>query len=451
MNKLSVKIKVTLWYAAVMIVVSAIVLFAMTSINSKIINRDVSNRLIEAVDDNSRQFFEPGAILNSVVEFKHYDRGVSLALYDGDGDLIGGNLPFEAENLEFKHSVLRSETYGGETFYVLDKMVFVPGGYPVWVKGAISITAEKYALNSALTINFVLTGILILIASIGGYLIIKRAFVPVNKITDTAQTIIRSDDLSKRIDIGDGKDEISNLANTFDEMLDHIENAFEREKQFTSDASHELRTPVSVILSECEYMSECAKTDEEYKESAESVKIQAEKMAKLISQLLMISRMDRKSLQLNFEKTDISELLNFVCDEQENIREKNVRLIREIDDGITAQADRFMIARLFMNLISNAYQYIGDGDEIRVSLKEAEDKIIATVWDNGKGIAKEDIDKIWERFYQADASRIDNKDGSAGLGLSMVKWIAQVHNGDAYVQSELGVGSEFKFVMNKNN
>ena len=191
-------------------------------------------------------------------------------------------------------------------------------------------------------------------------------------------------------------------------------------------------------------MLECAKNEEEYKESAQSIKNQAEKMSKLISELLTMSRMDRNTLSLNFEDVDLTELTEFVCDEQEQIRGDGVTLKREIDADISAKCDRFMIVRLLVNIISNAYQYTPDGGEITVSLTQRGNNIIFAVSDTGIGISEEDLPNIWDRFYQADSSRSGN-DGSIGLGLSMVKWIAKAHNGEVTAESELGKGSTFRF------
>ena len=326
----------------------------------------------------------------------------------------------------------------------------IPNHDSYWVRGIISVTDESYALKAAAKNNLILTVMLIFAAGIGGYLIIKRAFVPVKKISRTAKEIADSSDLTRRINLGNGKDEIFTLADTFDEMLDKIEQTFEREKQFTSDASHELRTPIAVILSECEYMEECAKTEEELRESSRSIKRQADKMSKLVSELLTISRMDRNTLQLNFEETDLSELVSFVCDEQEEInRGKDTVLVRYIKNGITARTDKFLLARLFINLISNAYQYIESEGIISVSLDECDEFVKFTVTDNGIGISEENIPKIWERFYQVDKSRTANENGNMGLGLSMVKWIAECHGGSIDVKSELGKGSTFIFKLPK--
>lgn len=445
--KISVKLKVTLWYTLVMIVTSCIVMTAMISISRDMIERDVKVRIVRTVEENSRRIMMPFPHIAHNAEqrrFPMYEQGVHMIMYDGSGNVIDGQLPFGiGDDTEFVTDPTE-KVYEGNRFFIYDKEIRNPRSEEIyWLRGVISITDEAYAVETMTKNNIILTAILILIAAAGGYLIISRAFVPVNKISRTAQEISESSDLSRRINIGKGKDEISSLANTFDTMLDKIERTFEREKQFTSDASHELRTPVAVILSECEYMEECAKTDVDYKESANSVKRQAEKMSKLISELLMISRMDKNTVKLNFEETDVSELLTFVCDEQEEIRDTHIELIRNIKENVIANIDRDHFARVFINIISNAYQYSGQGGKIVVSLEEKNEEIVFCVADEGIGISEENIHKIWERFYQTEQSRTANDDASMGLGLSMVKWIVEAHRGTVSVQSELGKGSAF--------
>lgn len=170
-------------------------------------------------------------------------------------------------------------------------------------------------------------------------------------------------------------------------------------------------------------------------------------MSKLISELLTITRMDKNSVKTVFEAVDISELLGFVCDEQEEIHDGSIALHREICGGVCAEADRSLLARLFINIISNAYTYGKKDGNIWVSLKEEKEKIVFSVADDGIGIAPENLDKIWERFYQVDSARTSNEEGNTGLGLSMAKWIAERHGGKISVSSKLGEGSVFRFEM----
>lgn len=446
MKKISLKLKITLWYTLFMIVLASIVLVAMNSITTEIINRDIGERTIRTVEETSRILIDRQGRLRQMPDFKFYMRGVHMVVFDGDKNVIAGQIPFGIDDdLPFENKELRTEVYNNNKYTVFDREIRTFTGEIYWIKGIVSVSEESYASRSALKTNMIITLVMIILASLGGYFIVSRALMPVEKINKTAKSIINNGDLSKRINIGKSADEISSLANTFDEMLSKIESSFEKEKQFTSDASHELRTPVAVILSECEYINECAGNVDEYKESTASIRRQAEKMSKLISELLMISRMDKNTIQLNFEETDISELLSFVCDEQEEIHDNGIRMIKKISPDVVACVDRSMLARLFINLISNAYQYSKPEGTIEVSLESADNIIRFSVKDNGIGISPEDKEKIWERFYQADPSRTSDDNGSMGLGLSMVKWIAECHGGKISVNSALGEGSEFIF------
>jgi signal transduction histidine kinase len=428
-----------------MIIISGIVIAAMNAFSAQMIERDTGRRIIQTVDELSRNMSDRGGTLRRVPDFMYYKDGVYLVLYDENSNVLGGTIPFGIDDeLEIQKDVFRSNSYNSSKFYEFDKEIVTRQG-KYFIKGISAAGDEEYGVKSALKTNILLSLITILLAAIGGYLIISRAFVPVKKISKTAERISKGSDLSERINLGGGHDEIYNLANVFDKMLDKIEESFEKEKQFTSDASHELRTPVAVIMSECEYMEECAKTADEYKESASSIKRQAQRMSKLISELLTISRMDKNKIKANFEDVDISELVTFVCDEQEEINEKNIELVRNIAPQINAKADRFLLTRAFVNLLSNAYQYIGNGNRIEVSLTSKSGKVVFSVKDNGIGISEENLPKIWERFYQADSSRTFNENGSMGLGLPMVKWIAEAHGGMVNAESNLGDGSLFTF------
>lgn len=451
MRKTSVKLKITLWYVLVMTIVSLTVFILMNSINIKSIEQSMSERLTKTVDMFARRITDNRGDTKRIQNFEYFKDGVSMAIYDSQGRLVGGQAPFGiSDGFEFIDGDVRQTEYNSDKYYEYDKVVGMTDGRIVRIKGLISEDNERAAADSAAKRNMVFIIIMIIIAGAGGYVVTLRTLEPVRKIQETAKSIIKNKDLKQRINIGSGGDEFHTLANTFDEMLDEIENLVEHEMQFTSDASHELRTPVAVIMSECDYMTKYAASVDEFKESAESVKNQTERMSKLISELLSISRMDKNTQKLTFEETNLTELVEFICNEQRQINESDITMETDIAPDISAEADRFMLSRLFINLISNAYKYNTEKGRIRVTLSEAQDKIIFSVADTGIGIAKENIPKIWERFYRADESRTSDDSGSMGLGLSMVKWIAEKHGGEVSVKSELGVGSEFKFTFPKH-
>lgn len=484
MNKIPLKLKVTLWYVGVLVILSFFILYAMTMVSQSFIVNGVEESLVNEVNSFSRilksandPLFEddleksenvldtktnatpeletldlkvPEKEFKKIPEHSLYSQGIQMAVYDADYNLVFGQLPFGIlDEFTFSDKEIRSERYNDKTYVAYDRYIVISESESYWVKGLACLSDETLSVQTMVQCNIALILAFILVTGVGGYIILSSAFVPMNKVIKTAKGISESNDLSQRINFKGGKDEISTLANAFDGMLDKIEGSFEKEKQFTSDASHELRTPISVILSECEYGEDCAESVEELKEVVGSIKSQATKMSKLISELLMISRMDSNRLKLNFEEVDLSELLEFVCEEQVDIQTKKIELVQDIDNGIVGNVDRLLITRLFINLISNAYQYSNEGTKITVSLKAEKDIIVFAVQDEGIGIAQENISKIWDRFYQVDPSRTDDQDSSSGLGLPMVKWIAECHNAEIFVNSELGKGTTFTLVLQK--
>ncbi len=455
MNKLSIKMKVTLWYTLIMVIMSIVSIIAssfMLTESQNIIIEECTDKLLKQVVNLVPTISSPYVGVDYFPTIQFYEDDVHMAVYDEDGVYIHGMIPFEfIDKSQFVNEVVQEEVIDGKTYLIYDrevKKIEKEVEVVYWLRGVVLIEDQTALFKSVTKTNMIIIFILVVSAILGGYWIINQSLKPVKKITDTAKRISESRDLSQRIDLGKGEDEIHVLANTFDEMFDKIEKTFQNEKQFISDASHELRTPVAVISSECEYALECTNTFDEIKESISSIKKQNSKMSKLISELLMLSRMDRNAMALNLENLDISELLNFVCDEQEEIHKETIKLKRNIAPNIFGLIDSILMARLFINLISNAYNYGKEDGTIKVTLYEDKNEIVMMVSDDGIGISEENLPKIWERFYQVDSVRM-NENGSMGLGLSMVKIIAEKHGGTVSVRSKLGEGTTFTFMMPK--
>lgn len=464
MNRFSIKAKITLWYTLIIFVISAAVLFIMLSVSHDALISNSERKLIAAVEhvvpmvdqrDPNRKPPQnvkgeaPPEDFRKLPGFMFFREGVHTAVYDEQGNLLSGAIPFEfIDDIEFVDSVMQEKVFDEKKYLAYSKKIQDQSGAQYWAVGVISIADESVLFESVSKTNIILAAILLCVAALGGYLILRQAFKPVDKIRNTAKLISESRDLSQRINLQGGKDEIYRLADTFDEMLEKIEKTLNSEKQFTSDASHELRTPVAVISSECEYALECAQTLDEAKESVASIKQQSDKMTRLISELLTISRMDKKTMEINLENIDISELLGFVCDEQEEIHSENIQLKRKIKPGVTLTTDSMLLARIFINLISNAYSYGNENGNIEVLLSEDDKEVVFKVIDDGIGISEENLPKIWERFYQVNPSRT-NTDGNMGLGLSMVKLFVDKLGGTVTAESKIGYGTTFTVIMPK--
>ena len=198
-------------------------------------------------------------------------------------------------------------------------------------------------------------------------------------------------------------------------------------------------------MTQSEYGKDIAMTPEEAKHTFNIIFKESKKMSQLVSQLLTLVRIDKGHLKLNLENIDIGELLEISLETQQiNANKKNINFITNIEENIFTFIDEIMILRAFNNIISNAIFYGKENGFVKISLKKENDKIFITFEDNGIGISKENLDKIWIRFFQADSSRTTD---NSGLGLPMVKGIIEAHNGNISVTSELGKGTTFSITL----
>lgn len=466
MKQLTIQKKIILWFSAMLLII-VILISAMTfAIAGSVLNESIKERLhdivyqnmaeIEYWNDLSSTEAEPGdqflkyhdGWLEIDDDFCNVFEGISTALYDADGNLLYGNMPIKLSAAGTpNYTNIEKIKYKGENYYVFDKSLTVSGLEELWLRGVVSQNESTNILYNVVRLSFWLLPALAVLAILGGYIITRRSFLPVEQIAKSAEEIGKVGDLSKRLDIGPGNDEIHMLADTFNEMFARLENNFNAEKQFTSDASHELRTPVSVILAQSQYALEFAETSEEYRESLEAIERQGNRMGDIISQLLFFTRLAQGTETVTKENVCLSALVEEICAEQKMLPQegrKNISLICDVSPDVYALTDRSLLTLCLNNLISNAYKYGKENGHIRVSLCRDTDKIIISVKDDGIGISPEDLPKIWERFYQADASRsADINERGLGLGLSMVSQVCKLLGITAEVNSTLGEGSEF--------
>ena len=237
-----------------------------------------------------------------------------------------------------------------------------------------------------------------------------------------------------------GSDELAQLAGAFNGMMQRLDDAFEAERQFASDASHELRTPMAVIMAQCEDALSGEKTGADYREALSVIHRQGWRMNRMISGMLELVRMERKTDRYAREPFNLSALTESVCEDMALICEKNIALTTDVEPDISITGDQTLITRLLGNLIGNAYRYGRENGHIIVTLHRAGSAIELTVSDDGIGIAPDQQKKIFRRLYQGASER--SGDG-AGLGLAMARQIARLHGGELTVVSEEGKGSAF--------
>lgn len=458
MKRLSLKVKLTVLYTFFMILVTCAALAVLFSLSSREVLSSTQSKLERRVQDCTDDIVLREGELKIDSDFYSTTQDVYLSLYDENMYFLYGKVPYGFDSSpDFSDGQTRSITEGSTRWYVYDMSFRLSEDYTVYIRGITSVTDAEASFAVTLRFALILLPALVAMTAFIGYRLTRRTLMPVRKITDTVRKIRADADLSRRISIADGSgkrgDEIYTLASTFDEMLDELEKVFLREKQFTSDVSHELRTPVSVILAQCSACLTDETLSKKQREQIELIERKARDMSNMISHLLFLSRADQGRQPLCREYINLSELTEMAVEEQRLLAQEDgsgVTIESRIEPDIWAWADETLYIRMIINLISNAAAYSKENGHVTVSLKlsGSGSEIEGCVEDDGIGIAEEKLPYIWERFYRADASRSGRGGEShSGLGLPMVKWIAEAHGGYAAVESRPGQGSRFIFVL----
>lgn len=252
---------------------------------------------------------------------------------------------------------------------------------------------------------------------------------------------VDSKHLSVRLPLPAAKDEIQDLAQTFNRMLDDMERSFELQKRFASDASHELRTPATVIKGHADYLMRHTDLSPQQRESVESIRAQVDRMSDLTTKLLQLARSDSGSMSLNLQPIFSSDLLSEKSKELKEFAARHGAEVVALPSACVFEADEGALHQVLNNLIVNALK--AGAKRVELSCEHQSDiSVCLCVADNGSGIGEEDLRHIFERFYRPEDSR--NRDlGGAGLGLSITKGLVQAHGGRIWLDSELGKGTRF--------
>ncbi len=291
-------------------------------------------------------------------------------------------------------------------------------------------------LSAALTMGALL---LIVVSVAGGYFLAGRALAPVDQITRTVQHI-STHDLTARLDLPAGDDELGRLANTLDAMLDRLEEGFRRERQFTADASHELRTPLAAMQAILDVVRARPRSTAEYRQALDDIAEETARLQHLASDLLRSARSDAAIGAPVCKPVNLAQLLNDVCESMQPLAEiKGIVLVCATPPILMVRGDGDELARMFVNLVDNAIKYTAEGS-VKIGVAACENGWRVTVADSGPGIAPEHLPHVFDRFYRADAAR---SLPGAGLGLAIAADIATAHGGAIEVASTPQVGTEF--------
>lgn len=438
---MSAKLRLTLWFTLMVFILAAMVLVFVLVINSAAITDDPAERLVKTVLRNADDVeFDNGRF--DWEELEPYRRGVYCSFYSTAGELLlaAEDPGMTALSLPFEKNIIRTVNIGGQDYFCYDSYVDmdITG---IWIRGLVSSSDRSGLMHTIIVLTCTLLPALMALTLGGGWIIALDAFRPMEKILSAADSISDGGDLTARVGLKRGPTEMRRLSRAFDRMFARLELSFNAERQFASDASHELRTPITVILAECDRAKRKDKSPEDFLASIAVIEEQGKHMSELVQQLLGLTRMQHGTDRYPMRRSDLSIFVESCCGEFMPHDSRGISLETDIKPGIEADFNPALMSRVVQNLLQNAYKYGRENGHILVGLEQRGGRALLRVRDDGIGIAPEDQDKIWQRFWQADTSR--GEDGGSGLGLAMVKEIAEFHGGRASVDSEPGKGSTF--------
>ncbi|MEK7679389.1 MAG: HAMP domain-containing sensor histidine kinase [Deltaproteobacteria bacterium] len=458
---LSIRKKLTIWYVALLLVslLASSAAFSyylyrtfLTGIDGQI--NSVAGRMIHTIVGPSGQLLIPGDF-DIILErfFGIRTSGNYIQMLDPLGKVVAKSSNLSGSTLPLSRQAYESAFNGSSTFEIVmvsgksvrlvtKPIVFTEHGIVAIVQVAASLDIMQQVFHSMayiFTAGFVGSAVM---AGLLGYFLAKKALQPVAEITKTARRI-GAENLNERINVAATKDEIGMLASTINEMIERLERSFRQIKQFTADASHELKTPLTILKGEMEVALRSGSDPQAMKEAMTSALEEIDRMNYLVKNLLDLARIDAEKEAAGASPVRLDTAL---LDRAERLRrfasEKGVGIAVSRNDPAEVMGDPVRIGQLIFNLIDNAVKYTPQGHGVFLSVENNGGSAILKVRDTGMGISKDDLPYIFDRFYRVDKARTRDA-GGAGLGLSICREIVESMKGAIEAESEVGRGTTF--------
>jgi heavy metal sensor kinase len=460
---MSLRLRLTLWYtgllAVLLILVGGMVFSRVQASVLGNINRELQQKgdqiaELVAISTGSEVTIKPiMAIITST-----YEEGLYIQVWDNARRTIFRSPNMGRARIELPEPYYQQAMQGLAGFYNFSvnqpndlRVYFTPvilDGRVVGIVQVARLLSPQRAVLQELSSNLLrLFAIALALAAGGGYWLTGVALHPINEATATALAITRTGNLKRRVPIRrQHMDEIGALISTFNEMLDRLEGLFEKQRRFTGDISHELRSPLTTILGNLSLLRRAQKLPEAaQREMLDEMYSEAERMHRLISDLLLLSQAD-SGLSINRAPVELDTLMLEAYRMARRRVGHRLQILLLHEDRAVVMGDADRLRQVLDNLINNAIHYTPEGGRIELSLACRGGEAIITVADTGQGIAPDDLPHIFDRFYRADKART-RAEGGTGLGLSIVKWIIDAHHGRIEVESTLGEGSAFHIIL----
>ncbi|NOX63423.1 MAG: HAMP domain-containing protein [Chloroflexi bacterium] len=456
---MSLRLRLTLWYTALLLVLLTLIAFMSLSL----VRTSTLTRVDEELRDRGGQvarvlaYSLPSSSLTEVLLSAvgtSFDQELYVQVLDREKRIVYRSSRLASGRIPLPEAYYQQALSGASGYYSLSvrgpddlRVYYQPITFNNEIVGAVlvarSLAFEQQILRQlAKNFAWIILIALIVGASVG-YWLAGAALRPIQEATATALAITRTGRLDARVPIsGARSDEIGTLINTFNEMLGRLQELFERERRFSGDISHELRSPLTTILGNLSLLKRAdALPETERAEMLAEIETEAQRMRRLISDLLLLAQADADPTVAHKPVELDTLMLEVYRQAKRRATGREFRIVHEDQAIVMGDAER--LRQMLVNLVNNAIQYTPEGGRIELSLQRKGDYAEIQVRDTGRGIAQEDLPYIFQRFYRADKAR-SRQLGGTGLGLSIVKWVVDAHAGVIEVESELDVGTTFR-------
>ena len=472
----SVRVRLTVWYTAllafflgVVSLLSYFIFWQRTLERTRADLAELSDAFLTTVDNELEDQRGPDALKNAAREamIEHHFRDRVYAVLNPDGemlvssnDLPAANTPDEASPAkvlsseafrDFAQAALRVDRFSRDVkdtkagYRGLSRRFSLQGhnGTLIILQ---SLHPQKEMLEEIEATFAWVIPIALLLASAGGYFLARKSLAPVVAMSSQAGRIGEAN-LHERLAVQNEKDELGHLARSFNGLLDRLDQSFERQRRFMSDASHELRTPVAILRGEAEVaLSKQDRAPGDYRESLTILHQEAQRLTHIVEDLFTLTRADAGQYPIAARDFYLDELVaDCVHSARSLALAKRITLTCEPMPELPIRADEPLLRRMILNLLDNAIKYTPEGGSVNVSCRSVGNEYALRISDTGAGIAEELQPRIFERFFRADKarSRSETDGGGAGLGLSIARWIAQAHHGRLELSHSDSSGSTF--------
>jgi heavy metal sensor kinase len=453
----SVRLRLTLWYTGVLACVLVAYAAAVFLFLRHALYRDLDRRLHEDlhllqeeldVTDDGRLVWRSSGHPDEA-EGSGTPRGRWLEVWSREGQLLlrsATSEPLQLGAPEASEEPRLMTIDRGRSRVRVSSAIQTISGVPVLARAARSEEPVRRELRELLFIQGFAVPMALALAALGGYYLARRALRPVARMVEKARSI-SAERLGEHLPVENPADELGQLAIAFNETFGRLDRSFDQLRRFTADASHELRTPLTALRSVGEVGLQERPDDKLFADVVGSMLEEVDGLTRLVDTLLALSRADAGQVRLAREPVDLSELARSSVQHLDDLaEEKRQALTIEAADPVEVLGDRLVLRQAVINILDNAIKHSPEGTPIRVEVGRNGDRGWIAVSDRGPGVAAEDRERIFERFYRVDKAR-SREQGGAGLGLSLANWGVESHDGHIVVESELGQGSTFRIVL----